>query len=200
VIKEYFFNYYLHNSDVTIDLKDNKVAVHNSNSEDFRVTLVDTGLQTKTAGRLQRIKEHVKGEDFILTYGDGLANVDLKKLLAFHRNHNKTATVTAIQPIGRFGVMHLNEDSSVDVFKEKVKGDEAWINGGFFVLRPEVFDYLPENADDTMWEEGPLQFLAKDHQLMAYQHTGFWKCMDALRDKVELEELWNSGNAKWKIW
>ena len=200
VIKEYFFNYYLHNSDITIELKDNKMTVHNSNSEDFKVTLVDTGLHTKTAGRLQRIQQHVKGEDFILTYGDGLANVDLKKLLGFHASHKKVATVTAIQPVGRFGVMHLNENSEVSVFKEKIKGDEGWINGGFFVLRPQVFSYLPNQADDTMWEESPLQSLAKDHQLMAYQHHGFWKCMDALRDKIELEELWNSGNAKWKNW
>ena len=200
VIKEYFFNYYLYNSDITIELKDNKVTVHNSNSEDFKVTLVDTGLNTKTAGRLQRIEQHVKDEDFILTYGDGLANVDLKQLLAFHASHKKVATVTAIQPIGRFGVMHLDENNEVSVFKEKIKGDEGWINGGFFVLRPQVFGYLPNQADDTMWEESPLQSLAKNHQLMAYQHHGFWKCMDALRDKIELEELWNSGNAKWKNW
>ena len=200
VIKEYFFNYYLHNSDITIELKDNKMAVHNSNAEDFKVTLVDTGLHTKTAGRLQRIRQHVKDEDFILTYGDGLANVELNKLLAFHASHRKVATVTAIQPIGRFGVMHVDEDRAVRVFKEKVKGDDGWINGGFFVLRPDVFNYLPDNADDVMWEESPLQSLAKAEQLMAYQHLGFWKCMDALRDKIELEELWNSGNAKWKIW
>jgi glucose-1-phosphate cytidylyltransferase len=200
VIKEYFFNYYLHNSDVTIELKDNKVSVHNSNAEDIKVTLVDTGLGTKTAGRLKQIQKHVKDEDFILTYGDGLANVDLNKLLQFHSAHGKTATVTAIQPMGRFGVMHLNEDNSVNDFHEKLKGDEGWINGGFFVLKPNVFNYLPKDPDDTMWEEGPLQLLAKNSELMAYQHHGFWKCMDALRDKIELEEMWNSGNAKWKTW
>lgn len=200
VIKEYFFNYFLHNSDITIELKDNKVSVHNSNAEDFKVTLVDTGLSTKTAGRLKRIQQHIKNEDFILTYGDGVANVDINKLTAFHAAHGKTATVTAIQPVGRFGVMHLNNDSSVDVFQEKVKGDEGWINGGFFVLKPDVFNYFPANADNTMWEDGPLQSLAAGKQLMAYQHNGFWKCMDALRDKVELEEMWNSGNAKWKTW
>ena len=200
VIKEYFFNYFLHSSDVTIELKDNKVHVHNSKAEDMKVTLVDTGLNTKTAGRLQRIQQHVKGEDFILTYGDGLADIDLKALAKFHSSHNKVATVTAIQPVGRFGVMHVNEDHSVDVFKEKVKGDEGWINGGFFMLRPEVFTFLPENADELMWEDSPLQNLAMKDELMAYQHNGFWKCMDALRDKVELEEMWQAENAKWKIW
>ena len=200
VIKEYFINYYLHNSDITIELKDNKLNVHNSKSEDFKVTLVDTGLTTKTAGRLKRIREHVNEGDFILTYGDGLANVNISKLLEFHRSHSKVATVTAIQPIARFGIIHLNHDNSVEVFKEKVKGDEGWINGGFFVLRPEVFNYLPEFADDTMWEDSPIQKLAQMQQLMAYQHHGFWKCMDALRDKVELEEMWNTGNAKWKNW
>jgi len=200
VIKEYFTNYFLHSSDVTIELKDNKVHVHNSTAEDFKVTLVDTGLNTKTAGRLQRIRQHVEGNDFILTYGDGLADIDLKQLLKFHNSHNKIATVSAIQPVGRFGVLHINDDSSVDVFKEKVKGDEGWINGGFFVLRPGVFNCLPPDADDVMWEDTPLQTLAKNDELMAYQHNGFWKCMDALRDKVELEEMWNSGNAKWKIW
>jgi glucose-1-phosphate cytidylyltransferase len=200
VIKEYFFNYYLHNSDLSIELKENKISVHNTNTEDFKVTLVDTGLDTKTAGRLQRIRKYINNEDFILTYGDGLANVDLQKLLQFHASHDKTATVTAIQPIGRFGAMHLDENGTVTVFKEKIKGDEGWINGGFFVLRPQVFNFLPANADDLMWEDSPMQSLAKDKQLMAYQHPGFWKCMDALRDKIELEEMWNSGNAKWKTW
>lgn len=200
VIKEYFFNYFLHSSDVTIEVKGNKVQVHNSTAEDFKVTLVDTGLNTKTAGRLKRIQQHVGKEDFILTYGDGLADIDLAQLVSFHNSHNKVATVTAIQPIGRFGVLHVNGDSSVEVFKEKIKGDDGWINGGFFVLRSSVFDYLPGNADEVMWEDTPLQTLAKRNQLMAFQHDGFWKCMDALRDKVELEEMWNSGNVKWKVW
>jgi len=200
VIKEYFFNYFLHNSDLTIEVKENKVSVHNTNAEDFKVTLVDTGLTTKTAGRLKRIQRHIKDEDFILTYGDGLADIDLKKLIQFHQSHKKAATVTAIQPIGRFGVMHLGNDSSVELFKEKVKGDEGWINGGFFVLRPQIFNYIPASADDIMWEDDPVQAIAKDKQLMAYQHNGFWKCMDALRDKIELEEMWNSGKAKWKTW
>jgi glucose-1-phosphate cytidylyltransferase len=136
----------------------------------------------------------------MLTYGDGLADIDLRKLVAFHKSHGKIASVTAIQPMGRFGVMQINGDNSVDVFKEKVRDDEGWINGGFFVLKPDVFNYLPANADELMWEDLPIQNLAKDDQLMAFQHHGFWKCMDALRDKIELEELWNSANAKWKIW
>lgn len=200
VIKEFFFNYYLHNSDVTIELKNNKFTVHNSTSENFKVTLVDTGQNTKTAGRLKRIYEHVKNEDFILTYGDGLADINIKDLVNFHRSHKKIATVTAIQPIGRFGVMHINDDCSVSVFKEKSKEDTGWINGGFFVLNPSVFNYLKDDSDEVMWEDSPMQKLANDDQLMAYQHHGFWKCMDALRDKIELEEIWNSGNAKWKIW
>lgn len=200
VIKEYFSNYFLHNSDVTIDLKNNSVSVHNSNAEDLKVTLVDTGLHTKTAGRLRRIQHHLGNEDFMLTYGDGLADIDLPKLLAFHRSHSRIASVTAIQPMGRFGVMQINDDNSVDVFKEKARDDEGWINGGFFVLRPDVFNYLPDNADDVMWEDKPIQDLAKADQLMAFQHQGFWKCMDALRDKIELEEIWNSGKAKWKRW
>jgi len=200
MIKEYFLNYFLYNSDVTIELKENKVNIHNSNSEDFKVTLVDTGLYTKTAGRLKKIEKFIGNEDFILTYGDGLADVDLHQLVAFHKQHNKIATVTAIQPIGRYGMMHINEDSSVDVFKEKVKGDEGWINGGYFVLKSSIFSKLPVNADEIMWEDSPLQSLAVEDQLMAFQHFGFWKCMDALRDRIELEEMWQSGNPKWKTW
>jgi len=200
MIKEYFLNYYLHNSDVSIEIKDNKVSVHNTQAEDFKVTLVDTGLNTRTAGRLKRIRHHLQEEDFMLTYGDGLADIDLRNLLAFHHSHDRMATVTAVQPTGRYGVMQINKDRSVNVFKEKVKEDENWINGGFFVLRPGVFDYLPDNADEIMWEESPMQTLAKKDQLRAYQHHGFWKCMDAIRDKYELEELLNTGKAKWKIW
>lgn len=200
IIKEYFFNYFLHNSDITIELKGNKVSVHNTNAEDFKVTLVDTGLDTKTAGRLKRIQNHIGNEDFMLTYGDGVANIDLKKLLAFHQSHNRIATVTAIQPVGRFGVMQIDSGNRVNVFKEKIKDDEGWINGGFFALKPDVFEYLKGDQDGMMWEEKPLQDLAKSDELMAYQHDGFWKCMDALRDKIELEQIWNSGNAKWKTW
>jgi glucose-1-phosphate cytidylyltransferase len=199
VIKEYFMHYYMHNSDVTIELRNNKVDVHYSTAEAFRVTLVDTGLNTKTAGRLKRIQNYIGNEDFMLTYGDGVSDVDLGKLLEFHRSHGKIATVTAVQPEGRFGSMEINEAGVVDQFKEKPKGDDKWINGGFFVLKPEVFTYLEGNMDDVMWEEAPLQNLTKDHQLAAYQHHGFWKSMDAVRDKIELEALWQT-NPKWKTW
>jgi glucose-1-phosphate cytidylyltransferase len=199
VIKEYFMHYYMHNSDVTIELKNNNVDVHYSAAEAFRVTLVDTGLHTKTAGRLKRIQKYIGDEDFMLTYGDGVSDVDLNALLQFHRSHGKIATVTAVQPEGRFGSMEINEDGIVDHFKEKPKGDDKWINGGFFVLKPEVFSYLEGNMDAVMWEDEPMQKLANDHQLAAYQHQGFWKCMDAMRDKIELEALWQT-NPKWKTW
>lgn len=199
VIKEYFMHYYMHNSDVTIELKNNKVDVHYSTAEAFRVTLVDTGLNTKTAGRLKRVQKYIGDEDFMLTYGDGVSDVDLNNLLQFHQSHGKIATVTAVQPEGRFGSMEINDDGIVDHFKEKPKGDDKWINGGFFVLKPEVFNYLEGDMDDTMWEEAPMQKLAGDHQLAAYQHKGFWKCMDAMRDKIELEALWQT-NPKWKNW
>jgi glucose-1-phosphate cytidylyltransferase len=199
-IKEYFMNYFLHNADVTIDLATNKFEVHQSKAENFKVTLVDTGLHTKTAGRLRKVMHHIGNEDFMLTYGDGVADVDLKELVKFHQSHNKIATVTAIQPVGRFGVMNINDDHTVDVFKEKVKGDEGWINGGFFVLKPQIIDYLEGDTDRQMWEEEPMRKLAAQDELVAYRHEGFWKCMDALRDKHELEDLWNSGEAKWKVW
>ncbi|QEC43858.1 glucose-1-phosphate cytidylyltransferase [Pseudobacter ginsenosidimutans] len=200
LIKEYFMQYFLHNSDITIELGSNKLDVHYTNTESFKVTLVDTGLNTKTAGRLKRVQQYVGNEDFMLTYGDGVSDVDLKKLLEFHKAHNKAATVTAIQPEARFGGMEMGPDGEVISFKEKPRGDGKWINGGFFVLKPEVFKYLDGNMDDTMWEDSPMEHLAKDHQLMAYQHHGFWKCMDAMRDKLELEALWQNNQAKWKIW
>jgi glucose-1-phosphate cytidylyltransferase len=199
IIKEYFMHYYMHNSDVTIELKNNKIDVHYSTAEAFRVTLVDTGLNTKTAGRLKRIQKYIGDEDFMLTYGDGVANVDLDALLKFHQSQKKVATVTAVQPEGRFGSMEINENGIVDYFKEKPRGDDKWINGGFFVLSPSVFDYLEGNMDEIMWEEAPMQKLAADQELAAYQHQGFWKCMDAIRDKIELESLWQI-DPKWKTW
>lgn len=200
LIKEYFMQYYLHNSDITIELGSNKLDVHYTNAESFKVTLVDTGLNTKTAGRLQRIRKYVEGEDFMLTYGDGVANVNLPELLDFHKTHGKIATVTAIQPEARFGGLEITDQGIVSNFKEKPKGDGKWINGGFFVLKPEVFDYLGGNMDDIMWEDNPLEELARKQQLMAYKHHGFWKCMDAMRDKLELEALWQTNKAQWKIW
>jgi glucose-1-phosphate cytidylyltransferase len=199
-IKEYFMDYYMHNSDMTIELGSNKVDIHYTQTESFKVTLVDTGLETKTAGRLQRIKRYVGNEPFMLTYGDGVSNVNIKELVDFHRQHGKIATVTAIQPEARFGGMDLNDINRVETFKEKPKGDGQWINGGFFVLSPGVFDYLGDQADQTMWEDQPLEILSKKGELMAYKHGGFWKCMDAMRDKMELEQLWQSGAAEWKVW
>lgn len=199
-IKEYFMHYYMHNSDMTIELGNNKVDVHYTNAESFKVTLVDTGLETKTAGRLKRVQSYIGNEDFMLTYGDGVANIDVKKLVDFHKSHGKAATVTAIQPEARFGGMELSDKNEVVNFKEKPKGDGKWINAGFFVLKPEVFDYLDENSDDIMWEDAPLEKLSKHQQMLAYKHDGFWKCMDAMRDKIELEELWKVKKAPWKIW
>lgn len=200
VIKEYFMNYFLHNSDITIELKDNKMQIHNSTAESFKVTLVDTGLNTKTAGRLKAIQKYIGDEDFMLTYGDGVSNVDLKELLAFHQSHQKIATVTAVQLAARFGGMDLGPDGEVVSFREKTKDESKWINAGFFVLKPQVFDYLQGDMSDMMWEDEPLENLANTNQLVAYQHWGFWKCMDALRDKLELEELWKTNQAEWKIW
>lgn len=200
MIKEYFLNYYVYNSDVTINLQTNSFEVHRTNSEKFRVTLVDTGLNTKTSGRLKRVQQYVGNDDFILTYGDGLADVRLHELLSFHRQHGKIATVTAVQPAGRFGILSLDEGVRVTNFKEKPLGDGGWINGGFFVLKSDVFAYLPDDSDNLMWEEAPLENLARDNQLLAYKHHGFWKCMDALRDKADLENLWESENPPWKIW
>lgn len=198
VIKEYFANYFLHNSDVTIDLASNQIDVHKSKSESMRVTLVDTGLNTMTAGRLKRVQHYVGEEAFMLTYGDGLCDIDLNELVKFHEKHGKTATVTAIQPAGRFGVLRSLEDGQVTAFSEKPKGDGNWINGGFFVLNPSVFNYLEGDVDEVMWEQDPMNELVADKQIMAFKHTGFWKAMDTLRDKNELESLWNSDEAKWK--
>lgn len=199
-IKEYFYNYYLHNSDITIELANNKIDVHYSNSESFKVTLIDTGLNTNTAGRIKRIKQHLKDETFMLTYGDGVANINIKDLLDFHKMHGKLATLTSIQVPGRFGNIQIAADGQVDHFQEKPDGDGMWINGGFFVLEPQIFDYLEGDMDNVQWEKGPLLEIADDCQLAAYKHNGFWKCMDALRDRIELEEMWTSGKAEWKTW
>ena len=200
VIKEYFMNYFLHNSDITVDLANNKVEIHDTSAEAFKVTLVETGLNTKTAGRLQQVQKYIGNEDFMLTYGDGVSDIDIKELVAFHQSHNKIATLSAVQLDARFGGMDVAIDGKIDSFREKAKDDGKWINGGFFVLKPEVFNYLQGDMSNTMWEEGPLEKLTADEQLVAFQHKGFWKCMDALRDKIELEELWKTNNAKWKVW
>lgn len=199
-IKEYFMNYFLYNSDMTIDLKKNSVEVHRSNSESFKVTLVDTGLNTNTAGRIKKIKKYVENETFMLTYGDGLSDVNFSSLLDFHKAHKKIATLTTIQTPGRFGNLEFEENNIVNKFVEKPQGDGMWINGGFFVLEPEIFSYLEGDMENIQWEKKPLIDIANDKQLAAYKHKGFWKAMDALRDRIELEALWESGNAPWKSW
>jgi glucose-1-phosphate cytidylyltransferase len=199
-IKEYFSNYYLHNSDLTIELESNKMNVHYTNTESFNVTLVDTGLSTKTAGRLKKVQQYLDNKDFMLTYGDGVSDIDLRALLKFHQSHGKIATVTAVHPEARFGGLEIADKGLVTRFKEKPKQDDRWINAGFFVLKPEVFKYLDGNMDDIMWEDDPMENLANNKDLMAYRHEGFWKCMDAMRDKIELEALWKNNQAKWKIW
>lgn len=197
VIKEYFANYFLHLSDVTFDLKNNQMTVHNNTSEPWKVTLVDTGENTMTGGRLKRVKEYIGNEDFCMTYGDGVADIDIPKLLEFHKSHGKRATLTATQPPGRFGALSL-DGTMINTFKEKPQGDSSWINGGFFVLKPDVLDLIDD--DQTIWERKPLEILAETQNLHAYSHRGFWQPMDTLRDKNHLEELWAKGNAPWKLW
>ncbi len=196
VIKEYFANYFLHMSDVTFDMAENRMEVHQRNAEPWRVTLVDTGERTMTGGRLGRVKEHLK-DTFFLTYGDGVADVDIGRLLRFHRDQGRKATVTAVQPGGRYGVMEI-KSGAVSSFREKPAGDGAFINGGFFVLEPSVLDLI--TSDDCVWERDPLESLAAAEQLSAYQHMGFWQPMDTLREKNLLEELWTTGKAPWKLW
>ncbi|MBC3797058.1 glucose-1-phosphate cytidylyltransferase [Acetobacterium tundrae] len=197
VIKEFFADYFLHTSDITFDLANNKMIVHNNYSEPWKVTLVDTGLNTMTGGRVKRIQEYIGNESFMLTYGDGLSDVDISALVNFHKSHGKIATMTAIQPEGRFGVLDI-ESNSINSFREKNKEDSGWINGGFMVLNPEIFDII--EGDTVVFEEEPLETMANHGELMAYKHSGFWQCMDTQRDKQKLEEFWNTGKAPWKVW
>ncbi len=198
IIKEYFANYFLHMSDVTIDMQKNEMQVHQRKAEPWRVTLVDTGDDTSTGGRLKRVAAHIEDEEaFCFTYGDGVADLDITRLLAFHKAHGKRATVTAVQPAGRYGALAL-DGSAVTGFAEKPKGDGGWINGGFFVLSPECLGHI--EGDHTSWETGPLERLAADGQLQAFEHAGFWQPMDTLRDKIQLEQLWSNGAAPWKMW
>jgi glucose-1-phosphate cytidylyltransferase len=197
VIKEYFANYYLHMGDVTFDMKDNRMEVHQSGAEPWKVTLIDTGAETMTGGRLKRVLPYVKGEEFCFTYGDGVADLDLSALLDFHRESGRLATVTAVQPSGRFGALDIEGDA-IRRYEEKPKGDGGWINGGFFVLSPDVGRYI--DGDDTVWEQQPLQRLAEEDQLAAYRHRGFWHAVDTVRDKRHLQELWDSGSPPWKLW
>lgn len=198
VIKEYFSHYFLHMSDVTIDLKNNNTIIHTSATEPWKITLVDTGIATMTGGRLKKIKKYINNETFMMTYGDGIGNVNLKKVLEFHKKEGRYATITAVQPTGRFGALDLHKDNTVRAFYEKPVGDRTWVNGGFFVLEPNIFGYIKD--DSTTWEKEPLENLGKDRQLIAYKHSGFWKPMDTLRDKTELEQMWQSDKAPWKVW
>jgi len=199
MIKEYFSNYFLHASDVTFDIKNNKMDVHSNGAEPWKVTLVDTGERTMTGGRLKRVKDYIGDETFCLTYGDGVSDIDIAKSIEFHKQQNTLATLTAVQPPGRFGVFNLAHDKNIiPSFKEKPEGDGAWINGGYFVLEPKVIEYIKD--DLTVWERDPMDALAKNGMLSAYRHKGFWQPMDTLRDKNVLEELWQSGRAAWKVW
>ena len=196
-IKEYFTNYFSHNSDITVDLKNNHVDVHQNPSEPWKVTLVDTGLDTMTGGRLKRVEKYVGNETFCFTYGDGVSDVNISELVEYHQKNKKSATVTSVQPPGRYGNLELN-DNLVSKFIEKPQGDGGWINGGFFVLEHNVFDYIKD--DKTTWEKDSLEKLADDNQLVAFKHNGFWQPLDTLRDKNSLEKLWVSNQAKWKVW
>ncbi|MRX48650.1 glucose-1-phosphate cytidylyltransferase [Pedobacter puniceum] len=198
VVKEYFANYFLHKSDVTIDLSNNSLKVHDSQAEPWKITLVDTGNDSMTGGRIKRVQPHVGNEPFMVTYGDGVSDVNIKELVNFHQSHGKLCTVTAVQPSGRFGALNLSENQTVQSFLEKPKGDGAWINGGFFVCQPKVFDYI--KRDTTIFEKEPMENIAADGEMKAFNHSGFWKPMDTLRDKHELEEDWSNNKAKWKIW
>ncbi len=198
-IKQYFANYSLLMSNVTFDLRNHQVEIHKNGAEPWRVTLVDTGEQTMTGGRIKRVRDYIGDETFCMTYGDGVSDINIQELIAFHRAQNALATLTAVQPAGRFGAFRLEQDQNkILSFKEKPRGDGAWINGGFFVLEPQVMDYIRD--DSTVWEEEPMASLAHDGKLAAYRHQGYWQNMDTLRDKNLLEKLWESGNPPWKIW
>lgn len=198
-IKEYFSNYFLHESDVTFDFRDgNRQIIHAQHVEPWRVTLVDTGYNTMTGGRLKRVQKYIGNETFMMTYGDGVSDIDLQKLLQYHQMHQKKVTVTAIRPAGRYGALSIMENDTVNAFHEKILGDGGYISGGFFVFEPDIFNYI--SGDETYLEKEPLEFLAQEQEMVAYKHDGFWQSMDTLRDKKLLEKLWNTGKAPWKIW
>jgi len=200
VIKEYLANYFVHNSDLTFDFSkgEEQIVVHSKKVDPWRVTLIDTGLNTKTGGRIKRIQPYIDNQTFFFTYGDGVSDVNIPGLLDFHLSHGKIATVSAVQPPGKYGGLQIDDNSTVREFREKPAGDGAWINGGFFVLNYDVFKYI--EGDESVWEFDPLENLSRDGQLMAYLHRGFWKCMDTKLQKKELLDMWNSGNAPWKLW
>jgi glucose-1-phosphate cytidylyltransferase len=197
VIKEYFANYFLHMSDVTFDMCNNNMEVHNNHSEPWKITLIDTGADTMTGGRLKRAKDFLDSETFCFTYGDGVSDINISKLIEFHKSKNAVATMTAVQPPGRFGVLSI-DGTKIRAFQEKPKGESGWVNGGFFVFEPKIFDYI--DNDHTTWEKEPLECLAAENKLHAFKHTGFWYAMDTLRDKIKLEEYWNTDSPPWKIW
>jgi glucose-1-phosphate cytidylyltransferase len=197
MIKEYFSNYALHTSDTTIDLKNEKIKVHKKTTENWKITLIDTGEETMTGGRILRIKDYV-GENFCLTYGDGLSNINIKKLINYHHTKKKLATLTVVRPSARFGTVKLDKDMMVSNFLEKAEGESSWVNGGFFVLNKKIFKYLKN--DQTIWEREPMESLAKDNQLSAFKHEGFWQPMDTIREKELLDEMWYSNKALWKLW
>lgn len=199
IIKEYFANYFLHSSDVTFNLRENKTTIHEQHCEPWNVTLIDTGLNTQTGGRVLRAKKYVGNEPFMLTYGDGVSDIDINKLVDFHKAHGKIGTMTSVQPEGRFGALVFDKMNSVNSFIEKPKGDGSWINAGFFVFEPEFFDFI-KGGDTTILERAPFEDLAKDGELYTYKHEGFWKCMDTLRDKMQLQDLYENGNAPWISW
>ncbi|MEO5357173.1 MAG: glucose-1-phosphate cytidylyltransferase [Nitrospirae bacterium YQR-1] len=198
VIKEYFANYFLHLSDITINLMNNSIEILDSTAEPWKITLINTGLDTMTGGRIKRIQKYIGNETFMLTYGDGVSDVNINTLLEYHKTHAGYVTVTAVQPVGKYGLLQIDDASMVNSFSEKIKGDGGWINGGFFVLEPQIFDFI--DGDDTVWEKTPLENIIKENKMAAYKHTGFWKSMDTLRDKIELDTLYNSRDRLWKVW
>ena len=198
-IKEYFANYFLHQSDITIDMSNGKMEVLNNSSEPWKVTLLDTGLDSMTGGRIKMAQNFVGNEPFMLTYGDGVSDINIDKLLQFHKSHGKLLTMTSSQPEGRFGALDIDSNNQVKIFKEKPKGDGSWINAGFFICEPKVFDYIT-GGNSTVFEQEPLQNLAKDGEILTYKHDGFWRPMDSLKDKNDLNKLWNANQAKWKVW
>jgi len=199
IIKEYFANYFRHQSDLTIDLQSNQTTYFNNKAEPWKITLIDTGLDSMTGGRVKRAQEFVGNEPFMLTYGDGVSDIDIEKLVRFHKSHGRAMTMTSAQPDGRFGALNIEENNQVSSFQEKPKGDGGWINAGFFVCEPKVFDYITE-GDSTVFEQAPLKNLARDGEIFTFKHSGFWKPMDTLRDKQELQKLWDSKKAPWKTW
>ena len=198
-IKEYFANYFLHQSDITINISDGSMEVHNNSSEPWKVTLLDTGLNSMTGARIKMAKKFLGDETFMLTYGDGVSNIDINELVQFHKSHGKALTMTSTQPEGRFGVLDIDKDNRVNIFTEKPQDDKSWINAGFFVCETKIFDYISDNSS-TVFEQEPLENIAKDRELMTFKHNGFWKPMDSLRDKNELNTLWDNNKAPWKVW